>query len=127
MRSLFLIITVLCLYSCQEAKPAKVSDFRTGSFKTVLDDRQIVSTAWRNDTVQIETYSGKKDTFDIRWVDPFEYVLVKTNPRTLLDSTPFHVKITSIKRDSYTFRAYYRGSNFKQTGTAFKLDQLEEN
>ncbi len=127
MRSLFLIITVLCLYSCQEAKPAKVSDFRTGSFKTVLDDRQIISTAWRNDSVQIETYSGKMDTFAIRWVDPFEYVLVKTNPRTMLDSTPFHVKITSIKRDSYTFRAYYRGSNFKQTGTAFKLDQLEEN
>lgn len=127
MRSLFLIITLLSLYSCQEEKPAKVSDFRTGSFKTVLDDRQIVSTAWRNDSVQIETYSGKKDTFAIRWVDPFEYVLVKTNPRTLLDSTPFHVKITSIKRDSYTFRAYYRGSNFKQTGTAFKLDQLEEN
>ena len=125
MRPLLIVVTALCLISCTREKPAKVGDFHKGSFKTVLDDTEIVSTAWRNDSVQVETYAGKTDTFAIKWVDPFEYVLVKTKPRTLLDSTPFHVKITSIKRDRYTFRAYYRGSNFKQTGTAYKLDPLE--
>lgn len=125
MRSFLIVLSVLCLSSCKWEKPAKVSDFRTGTFKTVLDDRQTESTAWRNDSVQIETYAGKADTFAIKWVDPFEYVLVKTKPRTQLDSTPFHVKITSIKKDSYTFRAYYRGSNFKQTGTAYILDQMK--
>ena len=122
MRPFLMILLLPFLFSCKDDRLAKVSDFRTGSFKTVLDDRQIVSTALRNDSLQIESYEGKVDTFNIQWVDPFEYILVKNNPKTLLDSTPFHVKITSLQKGSYTFRAYYRGSNFKQTGTAYKLD-----
>jgi len=48
--------------------------------------------------------------------------LVKKNPISLLDSTPFHVKITGVRKNSYSFRAYYKGSNFKQKGEAFKIE-----
>ena len=121
MRYIWSIFVTLFLFACADSSTARVSDFKTGQFKTVLDDRETVSMATRNDSLQIETYGGKIDTFAIRWVDPFEYVLVKQHPRTLLDSTPFHVKITGIKKGSYTFTAYYRGSNFRQNGTAYKM------
>jgi hypothetical protein len=99
-----------------------MDDFRNGKFKTVLDDRETISYATRTDTFQIEEYNDIKDTFLIRWIDQFEYVLVKKNPKTLLDSTPFHVKITSVKKNKYSFSAYYKGSNFKQKGSAEKLE-----
>ena len=117
-----IIIILTCFISCIESSKVNVGDFKKGAFKTVLDDDETVSMAYRNDSLQIESYQEVKDTFYITWLDQFEYVLLKKNPKNLLDSTPFHVKITSVKKDSYTFRANYKGSNFKQKGTAFKLE-----
>lgn len=122
MRIILFISIFLSFFSCIESSKATIEDFKTGSFKSILEDKESVSLAFRNDSIQIETYEGTKDTFDIKWLDQFEYLLVKKNPKTLLDSTPFHVKITSIKDNSYTFSAYYKGSKFKQKGTVFKLD-----
>lgn len=100
-----------------------MDDFKQGKFKTVLDDSETISFATRNDSIQIEDFNGQKDTFNIQWIDQFEYILTKRVPKTLLDSTPFHVKLTSVKQGSYSFSAYYKGSKFKQKGTAFKLDE----
>ena len=123
MRTL-LIIMVLCFCSsCIENKRGNIDDFKNGSFKTVLEDGKHISFDIRKDSLQIESFEQVNDTFKINWIDQFEYVLLKKNPKTLLDSTPFYVKITSIKKNSYTFKAYYKGSNFKQKGTAFKLDE----
>jgi len=118
---LFLLVTFV-LFSCQE-QPKKVpNNFKTGTFKTILeDDAATSSVAYRNDSIQIESYNNKKDTFNIKWINSFEYVLTKVHPKVMLDSTPFHVKITNIKQNSYDFRAYYKGSNFKQKGTATKI------
>lgn len=114
---------VLCFFiSCNQGKRLRVNDLKSGRFKTVLEDEETESFATRNDSIQIEEYQKLKDTFYIEWIDQFEYVLIKTNPKTLLDSTPFHVKITSIKKDGYDFNAYYKGSNFKQKGRAYKID-----
>jgi len=99
-----------------------VNQLKTGTFETHLDDSDAVSFAYRNDTIQIETYDNKKDTFNIEWKSNFEYVLTKVNPKKGLDSVPFYVKITGVKNNTYTFKAYYKGSNFKQTGNAIKLD-----
>ena len=120
----FILIWFSCTSgSCLQGTTSRVEDFRTGKYKTVLDDDETVSIAMRNDSIQVETYQGKKDTFLIRWVDNFEYVLVKKNPRNRLDSTDFHVKITGIGKDSYEFKAYYKSSNFEQKGIAFKLEE----
>jgi hypothetical protein len=98
------------------------NNFKIGKYKTILEDNDITSFAERNDSIQIETYNNKKDTFSIQWISNFEYVLLKKNPKSKLDSTPFYVKITGIKKNSYNFKAYYKGSNFKQKGKAIKLD-----
>lgn len=122
MNKLLFLFAIIILFSCQEKPKTIPNNFKTGTFKTTLDDSESTSTAYRNDSIQIESYNNKKDTFNIKWINSFEYILVKTNPKTLLDSTPFHVKITGIKKNSYTFRAFYKGSNFKQKGTATKLE-----
>ena len=122
MRSLLGILLLILLASCLKNSSGNIEDFRTGTFKTVLEDSESVSMAVRNDSIQVETYRQVKDTFSINWIDSFEYVLRKKNPKTLLDSTDFHVKITSISGDSYEFKAFYSGSNFQQIGTAYKID-----
>lgn len=122
MRYLILsIIIFTLLLSCSNGKSLDVKELRTGTFETHLDDSDEVSTAVRTNEIQIETYNNKKDTFNIEWKSNFEYILRKVNPKKGLDSTPFHVKITGIKGNKYTFKAYYKGSNFKQKGTAIKL------
>ncbi|MCF6224424.1 MAG: hypothetical protein L3J34_11945 [Flavobacteriaceae bacterium] len=122
MKHFVILIISIFLFSCQENVKTSVDAFKTGMFKTALEDSETTSMAFRNDTIQIETYDNKKDTFNIKWPNNFEYILVKRNPKTLLDSTPFHVKITAIKKNTYSFKAYYKGSNFKQKGTATKIE-----
>lgn len=124
MRYLWIIgIVLTTTLSCVKNNNVHVDALKRGSFKTTLEDKETVSFAVRNDSIQIEDFNGVKDTFNIRWVDQFEYVLVKRHPKTMLDSTPFHVKITGIKNNTYTFTAYYKRSNFKQKGKAEKLDE----
>lgn len=120
---LFLSLSILLfLGACLRNTKGSVEDFRTGTFRTVLEDNESESMAVRNDSIQIETFNNRKDTFAITWLDPFEYVLKKKNPKTLLDSTAFHVKIVRVSGDSYDFKAFYSGSRFQQKGTAYKMD-----
>ncbi|HBK72157.1 MAG TPA: DNA topoisomerase IV [Flavobacteriaceae bacterium] len=113
------IILILIITSCKK-NTGDISQFKTGTFKTFLEDSDVSSIAVRDDSIQIETYKNRKDTFAIEWKSNFEYVLTKTNPKTVLDSTPFHVKITGFTNNSYTFKASYKGSNFKQKGRAVR-------
>lgn len=122
MRYFWVLSLPLLLTSCLKNSSGSIEDFRVGKFKTILEDNEAVSIAVRNDSIQIETYEQVTDTFVIRWLDPFEYVLRKKNPKTLLDSTDFHVKITGISEDNYDFKAFYSGSNFQQKGTAYKIE-----
>lgn len=119
MKPLFTIFCFLLFLNC--AEQGDITQFKIGTFETFLDDSDVTSVAYRNDSIQIETYNQVKDTFAIKWTSNFEYELVKLNPKTQLDSTPFIVKIIGIKDDSYTFLAHYKGSNFKQKGKAVKV------
>jgi hypothetical protein len=107
--------------SCKSDKNVSIQDLKTGTFETFLDDSDATSTATRNKFLQIETYNSQKDTFEIEWKSNFEYILTRVHPISKLDSTRFFVKITGIKGNSYTFKANYEGSNFKQTGTVTKI------
>lgn len=118
----FICIFCICI-SC--AQQGDIDQFKTGTFKTYLEDSDATSTAYRNDSIQIEMYNQVKDTFAIQWTSNFEYQLVKLNPKTQLDSTPFIVIITGIKDNSYSFSAHYKGSNFKQKGNAIKVRESE--
>lgn len=116
---IFLLFSLVI--SCEQKSQTNVNSFKKGTFKTILDDNKTVSYAVRNDSLQIETTNNKIDTFKIKWINSFEYVLVKKNPKDLLDSLPFHVKITSVNIDGYDFIAHYKRSNFKQKGKAIQL------
>ncbi len=119
MKNLLPILIIIVLVSCN-GNSTDVLEFRTGTYKTVLDESDEVSTAIRNDSLQIEIYNNVRDTFAIKWISNFEYELIKVNPIKGLDSIPFYVKITGVKDNTYTFKANYKGSNFKQQGKATK-------
>lgn len=118
-----LLLLISAAISCNSDKNLSIQDFKTGTFETFLDDSDATSTATRNKFLQIETYNSQKDTFEIKWKSNFEYILTKVHPKSKLDSTRFFVKITGIKGSSYTFKANYEGSNFKQTGTVTKISE----
>ena len=120
----FLILSFVFFFSCEGSDSLTPSQLKTGTFKTLLDDQETTSIAFRNHKIQVETYDNKKDTFLIHWKSDFEYILKKTNPKNALDSTSFIVKITGIHKNSYTFKAYYKGSNYKQKGKAIKIKEL---
>jgi len=120
MRFFTVIFAIVMLISCK-GNTTDINQFKTGTFKTYLEASEATSMAIRNDSIQIETYNNVKDTFAIEWKSNFEYILTKINPKSELDSTPFYIKITGFKGNSYTFKAYYKGSNFKQKGTVIKL------
>ena len=119
---IILVILTFTLLSCKN-KPLSVSQLKTGTFKTFLDGSDYTSMATRNDSIQIETFNKKKDTFYIEWKSDFEYLLKKKNPITKLDKRVFIIKITGIHDNSYTFRAYFKGSNYKQTGKAILINK----
>lgn len=120
MKHLLIITFFITFISCSKNNN-NVIKFKTGTFKTTLRDSDITSIAIRNDSIQVETYNKVKDTFSIKWNSNFEYVLLKLNPKNRLDSTPFIVKITKFSGNSYSFKAHYKGSNFKQNGAALKI------
>lgn len=118
----YIIALLLIIFSaCKNEPNLTPKQLKTGTFETFIDDSDITSIAIRNGSIQIETFNKKKDTFSIKWKSLFEYSLFKTNPKNGLDSTEFIVKITGIHKNSYTFRAHYKGSNFKQNGEAVKV------
>ncbi len=119
MRFIFIIIILISLVSCKGN--TDINDFKTGTFKTFLEDSDVTSVVVRNDSIQIETYNNIKYTYAIEWKSNFEYILTNLHPKNELDSTPFHIKITKFKGNSYNFKAYYKGSNFKQKGRTVKL------
>lgn len=121
-----LTLYIFALLICISCAQGNINQFKTGTFETYLDDSDATSTAYRDDSIQIEMYNQVRDTFAIKWISNFEYHLVKVNPNTQLDSTPFIVKITGIKDNSYSFTAHYKESNFKQKGNATKISETKK-
>ena len=121
MRIIFTLLITIFLFSCNNEKPLSPQELKTGTFKTTLKNSTVSSIAIRMDSLQIETYNNKKDTFYINWKSDFEYILKQKNPKNDIDSLEFVVKITGIHGKSYTFKAHYKGNKYIQKGTAEKI------
>jgi hypothetical protein len=117
------LLFCITLLSCEN--DPKSFSFKQGKFKTYLENKTDSSFMNRTEKFQIETYKQKTDTFHITWKNKFEFHLKKKHPKTKLDSTKFIVKITKIKNNSYEFLGYYFGSNFKQKGSTFRLEEKQ--
>jgi hypothetical protein len=98
-------LLLLSLQSCYSNKERNCGDFKTGTFEFEgLVGTEIKKTRFiRNDTIEIDYYDNKIDTFSIRWVNDCEYVMKKFRPRNQADKEAVLFKILSTEGANYTF------------------------
>ena len=123
MKSVFLGLFFLLLTSCYQQE-RNCTDFKTGKFtsETEIEGKKYTSTFERNDSIQIETYEGKIDTFKVRWTNDCEYVIQNIHPKNRAEKKPVQMKILTTNSKSYTFEYSFVGDAKKQRGTATKLN-----
>ncbi|RAK24913.1 hypothetical protein B0I03_10169 [Flavobacterium aquaticum] len=121
MKSIFILFSALLLVSCYNQE-RNCKDFKTGKFtsETEIEGKKYTSTFERNDSIQIETYEGKIDTFKVRWTNNCEYVIQNINPKNREEKKPVQMKILTTDSDSYTFEYSFVGDSKKQRGTVTK-------
>jgi hypothetical protein len=118
MKKIAVIIGILLSIGC--TNQVSVDTFKTGTFEIPAGKSYHKTIIIRTDTLQIEQYDGRTDTLSIQWKNNFNYTLKMLHPKSKKDEAPIHVKITSIKKNSYTFEAVIGHSNFIQKGEIFK-------
>ena len=123
MKSVFLGLLFLLFTSCYQQE-RNCTDFKTGKFtsETEIDGKKYTSTFERNDSIQIETYEGKIDTFKVRWTNDCEYVIQNIHPKNRAEKKPVQMKILTTNSKSYTFEYSFVCDAKKQRGTATKLN-----
>jgi hypothetical protein len=123
MKSVFLGLLFLLLTSCYQQE-RNCTDFKTGKFtsETEIEGKKYTSSFERNDSIQIEMYEGKIDTFKVRWTNDCEYVIQNIHPKNRAEKKPVQMKILTTNSKSYTFEYSFVGDAKKQRGTATKLN-----
>ena len=116
------LLLLTLLNSCYNQE-RNCTDFKTGKFtsETEIEGKKYTSTFERNDSIQIESYEGKIDTFKVRWTNDCEYIIQNTNPKNREEKKPVQMKILTTSSDSYTFEYSFVGDSKKQRGTVTKL------
>ena len=104
MRSIFSGLLFLLLTSCYQQE-RNCTDFKTGKFtsETEIEGKKYTSTFERNDSIQIEMYEGKIDTFKVRWTNDCEYIIQNIHPKNRAEKKPVQMKILTTNSKSYTF------------------------
>lgn len=123
MKSIFILFSALLLVSCYNQE-RNCTDFKTGKFisETEIEGKKYTSTFERNDSIQIETYEGKIDTFKVRWTNDCEYVIQNINPKNREEKKAVQMKILTTKDNTYTFEYSFVGDSKKQRGTVTKTN-----
>lgn len=119
--TIYSLLILLSLTSCYNQE-RNCTDFKTGKFtsETEIEGKKYTSTFERNDSIQIESYEGKIDTFKVRWTNDCEYIIQNTNPKNREEKKPVQMKILTTNSDSYTFEYSFVGDSKKQRGTVTK-------
>lgn len=121
--TIYTLLILITLTSCYNQE-RNCKDFKTGKFKseTEIEGKKYTSTFERNDSIQIETYEGKIDTFKVRWTNDCEYVMQNTHPKNREEKKAVQMKILTTNANSYTFEYSFVGDSKKQRGTVTKLN-----
>jgi hypothetical protein len=121
--TIYSLLLLTLLTSCYNQE-RNCNDFKIGKFtsETEIEGKKYTSTFERNDSIQIESYEGKIDTFKVRWTNDCEYIIQNTNPKNREEKKPVQMKILTTKADSYTFEYSFVGDSKKQRGTVTKLN-----
>lgn len=111
------------LISCYEQE-RNCKDFKTGKFtsETTIEGKKLTTEFERNDSIQIETYKGKIDTFKVRWLNDCEYVMQNANPKSMKEKKAILVRMLTTKGKTYTFEYSFVGDGKKQKGSVTKID-----
>jgi len=122
MKFIFILFSALILVSCYNQE-RNCLDFKTGKFisETNIEGKKYTSTFERNDSIQIENYQGKIDTFKVRWTNDCEYVIQNINPKNREEKKAVQMKIVTTKENTYTFEYSFVGDSKKQRGTVTKI------
>ncbi|NEW78990.1 MAG: hypothetical protein GZ086_06095 [Gelidibacter sp.] len=103
-----------------ENEGSNADRFKSGTFEIPAGQGYEKTIIIRQDSIQIEKYEDKIDTLSISWKNNFNYTLKMLHPKNAIDEDPIHIKITSIKDDSYKFEAVIGHSNYVQKGEITK-------
>ena len=109
------------LISCYEQE-RNCKDFKTGNFEFTREIEGKLETSYfeRNDSIQIETFRGHKDTSSVRWVNDCEFILKKINPKSMSEKNAVQIKILTTSTKGYTFEYNIVGQTKKQRGSVTK-------
>lgn len=128
MPKIVLVVLILTLQSCYSKKERNCTNFKIGTFEFEgLVGTEIKKTRFiRNDSIEIDYYDNKVDTFSIRWVNDCEYVMKKLHPKNQAEKEAVLFKILSTQGASYTFEysMLIKKKNQKKVvkqGTAVKI------
>ena len=115
MKFILILFSSLVLVSCYNQE-RNCTDFKTGKFisETEIEGKKYTSTFERNDSIQIETYEGKIDTFKVRWTNDCEYVIQNINPKNREEKKAVQMKILTTKDNTYTFEYSFVSDSKKQ-------------
>jgi len=123
MKHVILFVLLLISTSCYQHK-RDCNHFKTGKFKgeIAINDKIYTSTFIRNETLQIETYEGKIDSSEVRWINDCEVIFKTIHPKNRIEKKNIHLKILTTTDTSYTYEYSYLGETKKQKGIATKIE-----
>jgi len=121
--TIYSILLLTLLTSCYNQE-RNCKDFKTGKFKSEIevDGKKLVTTFERNDSIQIETFEGITDSYDVRWTNDCEYIIKNSNPKNIAERKAVQVKILTTSKNSYTFEYNFVGEAIKQKGIAHLIE-----
>ena len=121
---IFSLLIIAFLFTSCYNQERNCQDFKIGKFKSEIevDGEKLITTFERNDSIQIETFKGNTDTYDVRWTNDCEYIIKNSKPKNMAEKKAVHVKILTTSKNSYASEYNYVGESLKQKGIVYKLD-----
>lgn len=112
----------LLLAQCSPPPERNCNNFKTGkfTFTAEISGKRIQTTFERLEKMEVESFEGKRDTSEIRWINDCEYILKNKNPKSKAEEKSIHIKILTTTDSSYTFEYGAVGESKKFRGTAFQ-------
>jgi len=104
MQKILAAFLLTILIGCQNPE-RNCANFKTGTFEfETLVGTELKKTKFiRNDSIEIDYYDNRIDTFSIRWVNDCEYVMKKLRPKNQAEKEPVLFKVLTTKGNDYTF------------------------
>ena len=123
MKRIVIIFTTLLVVSCYQIE-RDCKQFKTGTFfsEVTIDGVLYKSEFTRTNDLQIETYNGKSDSAEVRWINDCEVIFKTIKPKNMAAKKDIHLKILTTTDSSYTYEYSYVGETKKQKGIAYRAN-----